>query len=264
MGRGAAGLFGIVRSVGKNGVSLETRARGRNDDAKTVDVAFDAKTVILFSGVDKDGAKIAEGMAAMVQLVDGTKNNTAGVITFNPVEGRGFRRDKRPDIMGRIVSGDEKSLTLEQFAGRGEEPTKVTVKLGEKAGVTYFNVVAGAAKPAEGMQAQIWLEEGSKDTATQVMLHAQPAERWATISGKLMASTADTITIEQPPTMRGEEPKQTTVKISTETKVSYRNVGPNEAKPTTGYYVQARLLDGSKDTAAEATFTKPGDGDRRR
>jgi hypothetical protein len=91
-----------------------------------------------------------------------------------------------------------------------------------------------------------------------VALAGNVPERWTTVSGKVVGVSADgtTITLEHPSNARGEEPKRIEIKITVQTRLSFSNVGPDGAKPTEGYTAQIRLLDGSKDTATQATFTK--------
>lgn len=262
-GRGA-GTYGIVKSVKDKSVILQTGAlRGGGVRGTDAEFSFDTKTVILFSNVPKDGAKIVEGMLAWVQLVDGTTNNTAGQITFSPSEQRA-RPETRISVFGKLISGDDKSLTIES-GGRGEEPMKRTVKISDKSEVRYFNVIVGGAKPTEGMQAQVWFE-GANETAAIVTLTGTPPQRWTTIRARVKSAAADgsTVTVVEPPMQRGEEPKETTIKLTKETKLSFSNVGPNEAKPTADFYSMIRLVDDSKDTAAEVSFFKPGTGERGR
>jgi hypothetical protein len=81
-----------------------------------------------------------------------------------------------------------------------------------------------------------------------------------TVSGKVVSVSPDgaTITLEQPSAVRGQEPKRVEMKLATQTRFVYSNVGPDGARPTVGYLAQLRLIDGSKDTPSHATFEKPG------
>ena len=63
-----------------------------------------------------------------------------------------------------------------------------------------------------------------------------------------------TITLEQPSAVPGENPKRVEIKLTSQTRFAYSNVGPDGARLTVGYMVWVRLIDGSKDTAAQATF----------
>ena len=87
-------------------------------------------------------------------------------------------------------------------------------------------------------------------------------ERWVTISGKVVCVCADgtTITLEQPSAAHGEETKRVEIKLTSTTKATNSNVGPDRAKPTDGYMVHVELFDGSKDTATHAMFENRAGG----
>ena len=79
-----------------------------------------------------------------------------------------------PAMTGKVLSvaQDGKSITLETPpAARGEEPGKAVVKLSDKVSATYNGVASGGAKPTEGYFAQVWLQDGSKDTAATVVFN---------------------------------------------------------------------------------------------
>ncbi len=134
------------------------------------------------------------------------------------------------------------------------------MKLSEKTTLAFSNVGVDAAKLTEGQQARVWLEEGSKDTAAKLDLKGVVPERWTVITGKVVSVAKDgtTITIEQPMTIRGGEPKRIEIKLSPKTKIAFNGVGPDEAKLVAGLEAMIRVLEGAKDTAAQATFSKPG------
>jgi len=85
-----------------------------------------------------------------------------------------------------------------------------------------------------------------------------------TLRGKVVGVSGDgaTVTLEQPPAVRGGNPRRVEVKLTGQTRISYSNVGPNGATPTAGYLAVVWLLDGSNNTAARATFTRSGDRGR--
>ena len=76
-----------------------------------------------------------------------------------------------------------------------------------------------------------------------------------------VAKDGSSVTLEQP-AGRGEDAKRVEVKITVNTRVSFSEVGPNEAKIVEGLFARARLADGSADTAAQIGFGKPGTGRR--
>jgi RNA polymerase sigma factor (sigma-70 family) len=262
-------VTGRVAAVAKDGKGLTlelTRAgrRGETREAKKVEIAFNDKTVVLFTAVGRDGAKLTEGYDAAVWLEGGPGGKTAGSVRLS---GKGERLRRQADLAGEVVAVAEggKALTLlAQPQTRGEEPKKVEVKVGAKTGVFFQNVAAGGAKLAPGLRAQVWLAEGSKDSAAVVSLSAVPKERWPRVAGTVVGVSKDgkTITLEAERRSRREEPKKFDVKITERTRVTYYGVGPGEAKPAEGYHA-AVLLGDDKETAQGILFNKPGSGRRR-
>jgi RNA polymerase sigma factor (sigma-70 family) len=249
----------VVNGKDNKSVTLEGRPMERGAEPPKQAIPFDDKTVLVFSNVGKDEAKITAGYTASVWL--GEDGKTATKVQFTGTGEPGRRDEKRPDTMGKVTKTDGKTLVIEAPAGRGEEPTKTTITLDDKTTMLFNNVPADGAKIVPDMQAHVWLTEGSKDTAAKVIFVGTVPERWATVSGKV-ADVLETdmagmmIVIEQPLAARGEEPKRTKIKLTDKTRVVFFGVGPGEAKPAVGMDVVVRLLDGSTDTAAQATFGK--------
>src|SRR5436190_23996156 len=80
-------------------------------------------------------------------------------------------RDKRADLMGRVatVSPDGRSITLSmtprsapeaQPPPRDARPEQATFMLTDHSQVSFFGIGEGEAKPAPGLMAMVWLEEG--------------------------------------------------------------------------------------------------------
>jgi hypothetical protein len=109
-----------------------------------------------------------------------------------------------------------------------------------------------------GYTAQVWLAEGSKDSAVTAWFIGAPANRGAALSGKVKAVAAGgkSFTLEVPP-RRGAPAKAVEVKLTEKTRVGYQGVGPGGAKPTPGYTASVRLEDGNEDTAAQVQFLGP-------
>lgn len=256
----------VVEGKDNKSVTLEGRPQERGAEAPKHTVPFDNKTVLVFSNVEKDGARITAGYQASVWYADDGK--TAAKVQFTGSSEPARRDEKRPEMMGKVTEVIEgKSLVLEaQPTGRGEEPKKVTITLTDKTTVVFNNVPLDGAKITPGMQAGVWLADGSKDTAAKVLFIGATPERWTMVTGKVIAVAKDgkSFSVEGV-TKRGEEPKRVEVKLTDKTQLSFFGVGPGEAKITEGMVAQVRLLDGSTDTAGQVIFSKAGErGDGRR
>src|SRR5262249_40805629 len=151
-----------------------------------------------------------------------------------------------------------------------EPPTKWEVKVDDKTTFTLVNIPPGGDKPTEGYTTQVWLADGSQDTAAKVALQGVVKERYQTLRGRVAAVAADGrgLTLELPPARdargdggrRGAEPRKVDVKFTDKTNVIYHGVGPGGARPTEGYSAGVILEDGSPDTAAQVYLFGPAGG----
>jgi RNA polymerase sigma factor (sigma-70 family) len=266
----AGDIAGKVTAVAKDGkgitVEESVQGKGPGENPKTIEIKFTDKTRISYSLITRGGAKLVEGLNVEVWLVHDSKD-VAGRVHLYGSEAMAKRGDKTPNEGGRVVavSTDGKTITLESrrpgLQGRPPKRVEFEVKVGDKTSLVYHNVEADGTKVVEGMQALVWLEEGSKDRAAKISLTAKEKNDAALIDGKVASVGKDgkTITIEVPdriPGAGGVQMKQVEVKIDDKTRIAYHNVGPDEAKPTEGYYANVRLAEGSKDTAGQILFTK--------
>src|SRR5262249_29505857 len=88
-------------------------------------------------------------------------------------------KDKGPDIAGQLVDppGDGQRLLVEVSAkNKGDEAGRLAVKITDQTHITYNGVGPDGAKPTAGYHAQVWLADGSKDTAAEVRLDAPGAD----------------------------------------------------------------------------------------
>jgi hypothetical protein len=266
--RRSPNFTGLVVGVAKDGKSVTLRVRppavvARPDDVRELTIPFDDKTVIAFDGVGKDGAKTAERQHAVGWYADDGK--TAAKITFTDQTIPTIRGEGEPDLVGKVVRAGDKAFALElPPTARGEEPKRVPVRIAERSVASFHNVGVDEAKIAVGLQARVWLAAGSEDTAARVAFTGTVPERWTVIPGKVVGVRQQkdgvVVIIEQPFPNRGQEPIRTDVLITPKTKTAYFGIGPGEAKPVDGLQASIRLLDGSKDTAGQATFWKPAPG----
>jgi hypothetical protein len=174
-----------------------------------------------------------------------------------------------PDLVGRVVEpapGGKGFVLVIPPAARGEDPRRVDVKLDDKTPTVYHNVPRGGAKLGAGLQARVWLKEGSKDTADRVSFTGSVRERDNLLQGKVVGISKDgkTISLEGRRRSRDEDGPRINIKVTDTTRIAFHGVGPGEAKPAEGQLAQVQLKEGSKDTAAGIIFLKPGSGERRR
>jgi hypothetical protein len=176
-------------------------------------------------------------------------------------------REKRADLMGRVasVSPDGRSITLSmspraapegQPPPREARPEQATFTLSDRTQVAFFGVGEGEAKPAPGLMAMVWLDEGSKDQAARVRFMRREGEERPDVQGRVAAVSPDgrTVTIE---TREGDRPTgKVDLRIAPYTQSLYYGVDQNGAKPTVDYLVVAWLEKGSKDTPARIRFMK--------
>jgi len=177
--------------------------------------------------------------------------------------------EKRPDVMGRVVnvSEDGKTLTLampprEGAGAREARPEEVRIMLSDRTRAAYFGVGDGEAKPAQGLMAMVWLEEGSKDQAARVRFMKREGEDRPDVQGRVMSVSPDgqTIGVETRDRDRttGQEKVtgQMTIRLAPYTQTLYFGVDAGGARPTIDYLVVAWFEKGSKETAARVRFMK--------
>ncbi len=264
----------IAVARGGKGLTLELprdRSRPRDEEAPRAEYKFDDKTQLIFSGIARGGANLAEGLEARIQL-DDPKGNVPLVVFLQGTQQAPDRSRPEADIAGKVlaVGKDEKSITVEMFPAapkeRGSAPAEskqLEIKLSDSAELAFFNVGRNGTTITAGFLVRIWLVPGSKDTAAKASFTGTVKERGTVLSGKVIGVGKDgrSVTVELAPTRsreRGEEPKEPTkteIIISDRTRVSYYGVGPGEARPAEGLAVQVRLDEAGKE-AWDITFTK--------
>ncbi len=181
--------------------------------------------------------------------------------------------EKRPDLMGRIVnvSEDGRTLTLAmpprtaadaQPAGAAPRPEEAKVLLTDRTKAAFFGVGEGEARPAPGLMAMVWLEEGSKDQAARVRYMKREGEDRPDAQGRVAAVSPDgqSITLElrerDRTTGQDKVTGQTTIRIAPYTQSLYFGVDQGGARPTVDYLVVVWFEKGSKETAARIRFMK--------
>src|SRR5262249_26328899 len=140
----------------------------------------------------------------------------------------------------------------------------------------YTYIARGTPKPIVGYRAELWLEEGSPDTAAKAHFVDPNREQDALRVGKVvgLAKDGSGITLEVPARDRGggsaggpgrpatpislvvpaEGPSKIDLKFTPTTEITFQGVGPDEAKLTEGYAARVWLTEGSLATAGKAVF----------
>jgi hypothetical protein len=139
------------------------------------------------------------------------------------------------------------------------------VKLTDKTDASYDQVGPGGAKPTAGYTARVWLEDGSADTAERVSFLGRGLNRPPPpLLGRVMAVAEDgrsftmqaTFPLDEV-TRTGVQSKPMEIKLTPQTQITFRGVGPDGARLTVGDQAQVSLVSGSKDTAARVSFSDP-------
>jgi hypothetical protein len=244
-------------------ITLEIPPQKRGEEARRADIRFTDKTDVSYFGVGVNSAKPTEGYRAEVWLRTGSVD-TADKVRFTAVDNS---RQGRSFLTGgkvTSVSPDGKRLTLEFPPRRDQGPTQTELKLTDETKFSYAYVAKDAAKPTVGYQADVWLEQGSTDTAAKVHLVDATRQEGALVSGKIVGVSPDgnTVTLETPPRVRGGKSQRVDLKITAATEITFHGVGPDGAKLTVGYGVRAWLQEDSTDTAATIMVLKANERGR--
>jgi hypothetical protein len=177
--------------------------------------------------------------------------------------------ERRPDVMGRVVNVTEDGKTImlamppagatgAQPAGR---PDELRITLTDRTRQLFFGVAEGAAKPAPGMMAMVWLEAGSKDVAATARFMKQGEDR-PDVQGRVTSVSPDGLTVgvetrDRDPQTGQEKPGgAATIRLAPYTQHQYFGVEPGGARPTVDYLVIAWFEKGSKETVARVRFLK--------
>jgi len=255
-----ADVAGKVTHISADGsrFSIETAGVGKGSDAVTNDVRLTPASSVFFSAVTTGGAKLQEGYEAQVWLDENARENAAIVrLSGHEAAAKKGNDGKNVDASGRIVavSADGKTITLETKATVKNQPApRSDVKLADSTRLIYSGVGPDGAKPAEGYQAEAWLDNG---VATMVRFNGWPREKEADLSSKVVAVSPDAkvITLEVQAKIKGTEPEKRDIQIDG-AKILYNGVKQGELKPTVGYEARVWLEPKTPGVAARVAFSK--------
>ncbi len=185
------------------------------------------------------------------------QKNPAAAAPADQAKKDGKQPEKKPDVTGVIaaVADAGQRLTLELPAKiKGDPPTTIEIRINDKTKLAYFGVDSAGETPTVGYVAQVWLVEGSTDTAAGVRMGRKDIsnQKGPDFSGVITAVSTDlkNITLEIPSQVKGEPTTKTDLKLTDKTKFSYFGVDSVGQLPTIGYSALVWLVENSKDTAA--------------
>ncbi len=263
-GKNAPHRTGQVVNVtdGGKGITLDHRSKG--EPAETTAIRFTNETRVLFSNVGRESAHITAGQEAQVWLDDDSRDTAKSVIFFGITEPMPPKsKEQKADRTGTIVSvsSDGKVLIVETPAAKGEEPARTEIKLTDATRESYHGVAADGAKPTEGYGVQVWLAEGSQETAARVRFVRNDPRK--SLDARILAVSADggRLSLEIQPRVKGGESTRREIEVTAQTKLVFANVGLGGAKLTEGYHVRGRLMEGSDDIADELMLSPSGTTD---
>jgi hypothetical protein len=244
----------VAVAADAKGFTLVKLSKGERP-AEKIAVRCTDKTRVLFFNVARDGARTAEGYEARVWLEDNSQDVARGVSFFGTAEEKSVGgKGQKPDHSGRIVRVSGKVLTVETMPAKGEEAGKTEIKFTDATRESYHGVPADGAKPVAGYLVQVWLAEGSQDTAARVRFSRKDPRK--SVDARIVAVSTDggRFTVES--ATKGGEPIRREIKIAAQTRLVYFNVGPGGARLTSGYHVRGWLVEGSEDTADELMVSR--------
>lgn len=251
-----AGQVVAVAADGK-GISLEKPAKG--EPSEKMVIRFTDRTRVFFSNVPRDGARMTVGYQALVWLENDSADIAKSVTFFGtaeekPAQGKEQKVHRSGSIVG--LSGDGKVLTVEISPTKGAEPTTTEIKLTDATRESYHGVVVDGAKPVVGYLVQVWLAEGSQDTAARVRLSRSDPRK--SLDARILSVSADgaRLTVEMLPWGKGGEPTMREVHVTANTRLVFTNVGPDGARLTAGDHVRGWLVPRSEDCADELTVSR--------
>jgi RNA polymerase sigma factor (sigma-70 family) len=261
-------VAGLVTAVADDGKSftvtlpVKKKVKGQEDSeekGKEVTVKLTPKTTVLFHGVGPGEAKLVKSLDARVWLAKGAKDS-ATQVQFGGSAKVGVKKadGKRPAHAGLVTGAADDGMTFQMeipARAKGEQPTRMDVKVPRTARQLFVNVRPGAARVQAGYRAVLWHDD--KGAIDLVSFSGPDKGKQGVVAGQVKAVADDgkSFTVHLPGKTKGDEGQDVEVKIGADARILFHNVGPGGARITTGYRAHAQLEEGSKDTAMSVVFS---------
>lgn len=249
---------GQVVALAADGKSLTLEKSAKGKPAEKIAIHFTDRTRMAFSNVARDGARVTEGYEVLVWLESDSPDSARSVTFLGTAEGKPADcKDQKADRSGRIagVSGDGKVLTVEMPTTKGEKPARTEIRLTNATRESYHGVAADGASPLVGYLVQVWLVEGSQDTAARLRFSRTDPRQ--SVDATILSVSPDgaRLTVTVPHGGKSGELTRREINITGTTELVFSDVGPGGARLAEGYRVRGWLAEGSEDTAAELTLS---------
>jgi len=217
-----------------------------------------------YFNVPQGGARPTKGYFIKVWQTE--KTNEIIRIEFDGHADPAQKPAGKPERNGPVLAGSKDSVTIElPPQAKGEAPERAEFKITDQTVVLFNGVGAEGAvlAPDKGLNASIWLAQGSKDTAVRVQVNGGVKNKAPDLVGKLIeVKDGKQLALEVTGPGKPPAPQHIEVRITPKTRLSYRNVGPDAARPIAGYHVSVWLAEGEKN-AAELVWLEPADAARK-
>jgi RNA polymerase sigma factor (sigma-70 family) len=246
-----------VVAVAADGKGITLGKPGKGGPGQNIAIRFTDNSRVFFSNVPRDGARMRAGYEGRVWLEGGSQDTAKSVTFFGTADAVPAKGEKSADWSGKVsgLAGNGKILVVEQLPIKGAVPATFEIKLTDATRESYHGVAADEAKPVVGYLVQIWLAEGSRDTAAQVrFFRNDPRKR---VDARILAVSTDggRVTVASASNAQGE-PAPREIMITGRTRMVFSNVRPGGAQLTQGYDIRGWLVEGSEDIAEELMVSR--------
>lgn len=250
-------MEGQVVAVAADGKGITLEKRAKAEPVERIAIKFTDWTRVSFTNVARDGARMTVGSEVRVWLEKESANIAKSVTFFGTAEGKpAGGKDPKADLSGRIVgvSGDGQVLTVEMSPTKDAEPTRTAIRLTDATRESYHTVAAERAEPLAGYRVQVWLADGSQDTAARVRFFGNDPRQ--SVDARILAMLGERLTLAMSPAVKGGEPTQREITITPKTQLVFFNVGAGGASLTEGYHVRGWLVLGLEGIADELILSR--------
>lgn len=222
---------------------------------------FDAGNVPIQTSEDAPGVgRVEEPIPSIPVMPDeAIEDNPLAVNDHRPTVAPLTSGKELPQLMsGTVVRvGNDGTVGLEiRSKNKGDQGTRVDIKLSNKTELVYSDIGPEEAKLTEGLGVDVWLEKESKDIAARMHLRgSQHPKTMPHREGQVVAVAADGKCIALKKSGKAEPVEPIAIRFSDQTRLTFANVARGRATITAGYEGRVWLENDSQDIAKSLTFS---------